>query len=67
MGLRLFENRVLREIFGSERDGVTGDWRTLHNGDLHDLYCSQNIIWVITSRGMRWAGHVACMDERNGE
>jgi hypothetical protein len=57
----VFENRVLRRIFGLKRDKVTGDWRNLHksNKGLHDLYYSPNIIWVIKSREIRWAGHVA--------
>jgi hypothetical protein len=57
----VFENRVLRRIFGSRRDEVTGDWRKLHNEELHNLYSSPNIITVIKSRRMRWAGHVARM------
>jgi hypothetical protein len=65
--LRVFENRALRKIFGSERDEVTGGWRRLQNGELHDLYSSPNIIRVITSRRMSWVGHVACMGERCGE
>jgi hypothetical protein len=56
-------NSVLRGIFGSERDGVTGEWRRLHNEELNDLYSSPNIIRVIKSRRMRWAGLVACMGE----
>jgi hypothetical protein len=64
--LRVFENRVLRTIFGPKRDEVTGDWRKLHNEDLNDLYCSPNIVRVIKSRRMRWAGHVARMGERRG-
>ena len=60
---RVFENRVLRRIFGLERDEVTGEWRKLHNEELNDLYFSPNIVRVIKWRGMRWAGHVACMGE----
>jgi hypothetical protein len=59
--LRVFENRVLRRIFGPKRDEVTGGWRKLHNEELHDLYSSPSIIRIITSRRMRWAGHVAGM------
>ena len=62
--LRVFENMVLRRIFGPKRDEVTGDWRKLHNEEFNDLYCSPNIVRVIKSRGMRWAGHVARMGER---
>ena len=62
--LRVFENRVLRRIFGSRRDGVTGEWRKLHNLELNDLYCSPNIVRVIKSRRMRRAGHVVRMGER---
>jgi hypothetical protein len=57
------ENRVLRVIFGPKRNEVTGEWRKLHNEGLNDLYCSPSIIWVMKSRRMRWAGHVACMVE----
>ena len=57
--LRVFENKVLRKIFGPRRDEVTGEWRNLHNEELNDLYCSPNIVRVIKSRRMRWAGHVA--------
>jgi hypothetical protein len=64
--LRVFENRVLRRIFGSKRDEVTGEWRRLHNEELNDLYSSSNIIRVIESRRMRWAGHVARMGEGGG-
>jgi hypothetical protein len=59
--LRMFKNRVLQIIFGPKRVEVTGDWRKLHNKQLHDLYCSPNIIWVTKSRRMRWAGQVAHM------
>jgi hypothetical protein len=55
----VFENRVLRRIFGPKRDGATRGWRKLHNEELHNLYYSPNIIGVIKSRRMRWAGHVA--------
>jgi hypothetical protein len=61
--LRVFENRVLRRIFGPERDEVTGDWRKLHNEELHSLYSSPNIIRMIKSRTMGWAWHVARMGE----
>jgi len=59
--LRVFENMVLRKIFGPRRDEVTGEWRRLHNEELSDLYSSPNIVRVIKSRRMRWAGHVARM------
>jgi hypothetical protein len=62
--LRVFENRVLRRIFGPKRDEVTGDRRKLHNEELHNLYSSPNIIRMIKSRRMRWAGHVALMGRR---
>jgi hypothetical protein len=62
--LRVFENRVLRRILGPPRDGVAGDWRKLHNEDLHNLYSSPSIIKIIKSRRMRWAGHVARMGRR---
>jgi hypothetical protein len=61
--LRVFENRVLRRIFGPKRDEVTGGWRKLHNEELHGLYCSPSIIRVIQRRRIRWAGHVARMGE----
>ena len=64
--LRVFENRVLRGIFGPKFDEVTGEWGKLHNEELNDLYCSPNIVRVIKSRSMRWAGHVACMEDRRG-
>jgi hypothetical protein len=57
--LIVFVNRVLRRIFGPKRDEVTGEWRKLHNEELHGLYSSPNIVRVIKSRRMRWAGHVA--------
>jgi hypothetical protein len=60
--LRVFENTLLRKIFGPERE-EDGSWRKLHNDELHSLYSSQNIIRVIKSRSMRWAGHVARMGE----
>jgi hypothetical protein len=62
----VFENRVLRGIFGPKRDEVTGEWRKLHNEELHDLYSSLNIVWVIKSRSMRWAGHVAWIGWERG-
>jgi hypothetical protein len=61
--LRVFENRVLRRIFGPKRDEVTGEWRKLRNEELHKLYSSPDIIRQVKSRQMRWAGHVACMGE----
>jgi hypothetical protein len=64
---RVFENRVLRRIFGPKRDEVTGEWRRLHNEELYALYSSPNSIWVIKSRSLRWAGHVARMGVLLGE
>ena len=61
--MRVFENRVLRRIFGPKRDGVRGDWRKLHNEELNDLYSLPNIVREIKSRIMRWAEHVARMEE----
>jgi hypothetical protein len=61
--LRVFENRVLRRIFGPKRDEVTGEWRKLHNEEFHNWYSSPDIIRQVKSRRMRWAGHVA----RRGE
>jgi hypothetical protein len=60
--LRVFENKVLRRIFGPKRDEVTGEWRRLHNEELYALYSSPNIIRVINSRRLGWAGHVARME-----
>ena len=62
--LRVFGNRLLRRIFGPKRDDVTDEWRKLHNEELNDLYCSSNIIRVIKSRRIRWAGYAARMGER---
>jgi hypothetical protein len=62
--LRVFENRVLRGIFGPKRDEVTGEWRNLHNEELRDLYSSPSIIRIIKSRRLRLAGHVARMGEK---
>ena len=64
--LRVFENMVLRRIFGPRRDEVMGEWRRLHNKELNDLYSSPNIVQVIRSRRMRLAGHVASMGEERG-
>jgi len=64
--LRVFEIVVLRRIFGPRRDEVTGKWRRLHNKELNDLYSSPNIVQVIKSRRMRWAGHVAHMGAERG-
>jgi hypothetical protein len=62
----VFENRVLRRVFGPKRDKVTGEWRKLHNEDLNDLYSLPNIVRVIKLRRMRWVGHVGCMGEERG-
>jgi hypothetical protein len=64
--LSVFENKVLRRIFGPKRDEVTGEWRRLHNKALYALYSSPNIIRVTKSRRLRWAGHVARMREKKG-
>ena len=63
---KLFENMVLRRIFGPRRDEVTGEWRRLHYEELNDLYYSPNIVRVIKSRRIRWAEHVARMGEERG-
>jgi hypothetical protein len=60
----VFENSVLRRIFGPKRSEVTGEWRKLHNNELNDLYSSPSVIRIIKSRRMRWAGHVARMVEK---
>jgi hypothetical protein len=59
----VFENRVMRRIFGPKTDEVTVEWRKLHNEELHNLYSSPDIIRQVKSRRMRWAGHVARMEE----
>jgi hypothetical protein len=59
----VFENRVLRKIFGPKREEVAGGWRTLHNEELRNLYASPNIIRIIKSRRVRWTGHAARMGE----
>jgi len=64
--LRVFENRVLRRLFGPKRDGVKGEWRKLHNEELNDLYSSPDIVRVIKSRRTRWAGHVVRVGEGRG-
>jgi hypothetical protein len=62
--LRVYENRVLKRIFGPKRDGVSEGWRKLHNEELHNLYSSPSIIRIMQLRRMRWAGHVARMGEK---
>jgi hypothetical protein len=61
--LRVYENRVLRRIFGPKREEVVGGWRRLHNEELHNLYPSPNIVGVIKLRRVRWVGHVECMGQ----
>jgi hypothetical protein len=61
--VRVFENRMLRRIFGSKRDEVTGEWRKLHNEELINLYSSPNIVRLIKSRRMRWAVHVTLWEK----
>jgi hypothetical protein len=62
--LRVFENRMLRRIFRPKRDEVTGEWRKLHNEELHDLYSSPSIIRIIKARRIKWSRHVARMREK---
>jgi hypothetical protein len=62
----MFENRALKRISGPKRDKVTGEWRKLHNEELNDLYSLSNIVRVLKSGRMGWAGHVVCMGERRG-
>jgi len=64
--LRVFEDMLLRRIFGPRRDEVTGEWKRSHNEELNELYSSLNIVQVIISRRMRWAGHVVRMGEERG-
>jgi hypothetical protein len=59
----VFENRVLRRIFGPKKDEVTGEWRKLQNEELHNFYSSPDIIRQIRSRRIRWVGHVPCIGE----
>jgi hypothetical protein len=65
--LGVFENRVLKRIFGPKRDEVSGEWRKVHNEELHDLYSSPSIIRIMKSRKMRWAGNVARMGKKRNE
>jgi len=62
----VFENRVLRRVFGPKRDEVTGEWRKLHNEELRDLYSLPNIVRLVKSRKIRWAGHVARVGKERG-
>jgi hypothetical protein len=66
-GLWVFENRVMRRIFGPKRDEVTGGWRKLHNEELQNIYSLPSIITMMKSRKIRWAGHVARMGETGGK
>jgi hypothetical protein len=65
--LRLFENRMLRRIFGPKRDKVAGGWRKVHNEELHNLYSSLNIVTMIKPKRMRWTGHIARMGEKRND
>ena len=64
--MQVFENKVLRKIFGPKRDDETGKWRRLHSGELHDLYGKQDIMRIVKSRRLRWAGHVTRMENERG-
>jgi len=64
--VRVFENRVLKRIFGPKGDAVTGEWRKLHKEELNDQYSSPNIVLVIKVRRLRWVGHIAHMGDRRG-
>ena len=64
--LQVFENKVLRKIFGPKRDDQTGEWKRLYNGELHDLYGKPDIIRIVKSRRLRWAGHVTRMGNERG-
>ena len=65
--LRVFENRVLRGVFGLKKNEVTKEQRSLHEEELNDMYSSPKIVWIIKSTRMKWANHVAPMEERRGE
>ena len=64
--LQVFENKVLRKIYGPKRDDETGEWRRLHNGELNDLYGKPDIMRIVKSRRLRWAGHVTRMGNERG-
>jgi hypothetical protein len=64
--LRVFDNRVLRKVFGPKMDEITREWRKLFNEEFYDLYCLPNIIWLIKSRRMRWVDHVVFIGQRRG-